>query len=179
MVSPSDSIEVFAAPGKTVGTLRLGAFTAPCSLGRSGILSPKVEGDGGTPGGTFPLRDAWYRADRIRRPDTRLPLHATNPTDGWCDEPSDRSYNRAVRLPYPADAEQMWRDDHLYDLLAVVGYNDQPVVPGAGSAIFLHVVHEQNGAFLPTSGCISMRIEHLTYLLRRCRPSTRITIRIE
>ena len=39
----------------------------------------------------------------------------------------------------------MWRDDHLYDLVAVLGYNDDPVVPGKGSAIFLHLA--QAGLF--------------------------------
>ena len=40
-------------------------------------------------------------------------------------------YNRPVRLPYPASAETLWRDDHLYDLVVVLGHNDAPVRPGA------------------------------------------------
>ena len=59
--------------------------------------------------------------------------------DGWCDAPDDPNYNRLVSLPYPASAEHLWRDDNVYDLIAVLGYNDDPVVPGKGSAIFLHI----------------------------------------
>ena len=50
-----------------------------------------------------------------------------------------RNYNRLVKLPYAASHEELWRDDHLYDLVVVLGFNDDPVVPGKGSAIFLHL----------------------------------------
>ena len=44
-----------------------------------------------------------------------------------------------MKLPYPASAEHLWRDDHVYDIVAVIGFNDDPVMPGKGSAIFLHL----------------------------------------
>ena len=109
------------------------------AIGPSGIGVKAGEGDGITPIGAFPVREIFYRADRIARPDTRLPLRALEQNDGWCDAPDDPNYNRLVKLPYPASAEQMWREDHLYDLVVVLGYNDDPVVPGKGSAIFLHL----------------------------------------
>ena len=77
-----------------------------------------------------------------QNPSRRLPLRAIRKDDGWCDAPDDPNYNRLVKLPYPASAETMWREDHLYDLVAVLGYNDDPVVPGKGSAIFLHLARD-------------------------------------
>ena len=41
-------------------------------------------------------------------------------------------------------------EDALYDLLVVVGFNDGPVVPGKGSAIFLHLAQP---GYTPTQGC--------------------------
>ena len=46
---------------------------------------------------------------------------------------------RPVRLPHPARHERMWRDDALYDLVIVIGHNDDPPVPGLGSAVFIHL----------------------------------------
>ena len=64
----------------------------------------KREGDGASPAGRFRLLGAFYRADRLPRPRTRLPVRALRPTDGWCDDPGDRRYSRPVRLPYGASA---------------------------------------------------------------------------
>lgn len=167
-------IEVFATPGATTGMLHLGALSFPCTLGRSGIRSSKQEGDGATPAGQYPLREVRYRPDRLAvQPRTALPVIATRPTDGWCDDPADANYNKLVQLPYPHSAERMWRDDQLYDVLTVIGYNDSPRRPGAGSAIFLHIMRPDGG---PTSGCVALAREHVLAVLARCGPGTSIRI---
>jgi len=177
--SNRDIIQVRATAGSTTGKLLFKGREYACALGRSGILHPKHEGDGGTPTGIFPLREVRYRPDRMAAPKSGLPIYKAAPRDGWCDDPQDPAYNRLVRLPYRADAETMWRDDHLYDVLAVIGYNDAPPVPGAGSAIFLHVARQNDNALLPTSGCVSMRIEHVLAVLAACSPGTMIDIRLD
>ena len=146
---------------------------APCALGRNGARADKREGDGATPVGCFPMRRVLYRADRIPPPRTGLSSAPLDPDFGWCDDPNDGAYNKPVRLPYPARHERLWRDDALYDLIAVIGYNDDPVEPGRGSAIFLHVVHP---SFAPTEGCVAMRVADLSDLLRACRPGDQIVI---
>jgi L,D-peptidoglycan transpeptidase YkuD (ErfK/YbiS/YcfS/YnhG family) len=176
--SRRNTIQVRAPAGSTTGKLLFNGKEYACALGRSGILHPKYEGDGGTPAGLFPLREVRYRPDRMAAPKSELPIYKAKPTDGWCDDPKDPAYNRIVRMPYRADAEVMWRDDHLYDVLAVIGYNDAPPVPGAGSAIFLHVARQNGSALLPTSGCVSMRIENVLAVLAACSPETMINIRL-
>src|SRR5690606_4511425 len=113
--------------------------------------------DGGTPAGCFPLRELRYRQDRLSPPATALPLMPICRDDGWCDASGDPAYNRPVRLPHPASAEAMWRTDRLYDLVVPLGYNDNPVIPEAGSAIFFHVANEKDGILQPTEGCVALR----------------------
>jgi L,D-peptidoglycan transpeptidase YkuD (ErfK/YbiS/YcfS/YnhG family) len=146
---------------------------APAAVGRAGVAKRKIEGDGATPAGVFPLVAAFYRADRLAAPLTRLPLHALSPNDAWVDDPADPKYNRLVSLPYPAHAEALWLDDAVYDLLVVIGYNMAPVVPGAGSAIFLHVARPD---FSPTAGCIAIDKPALVGLMPRLGPGSTITI---
>jgi L,D-peptidoglycan transpeptidase YkuD (ErfK/YbiS/YcfS/YnhG family) len=150
-----------------------GRLEGSCALGRAGIRAIKREGDGATPLGTFTVLAAYYRADRGPRPATRLPLRAIDRRDGWCDAPMDRNYNRRVRLPYPASAESLWRDDGLYDLVIVLSHNQRPRVRGAGSAIFVHVAPP---AGRPTAGCIGLATRLLRRLLRQVDKGDRITI---
>lgn len=150
-----------------------------CALGRTGIVAAKREGDGATPAGAFPLRQVFYRPDRIAVPPaTALAVRALNDDDGWCDDPADPRYNRLVRLPYPGRHERLWRDDALYDLLAVIGYNDAPVVPGRGSAIFLHVAGTgpDGGDYAATEGCVALGLADLLRLLADCRPGDLLAI---
>jgi L,D-peptidoglycan transpeptidase YkuD (ErfK/YbiS/YcfS/YnhG family) len=148
--------------------------SARAAVGRSGVTTHKKEGDGATPAGTFPLVRAFYRADRIAAPRSGLPLQALTPQDAWVDAPADPNYNRLVSLPYPAHAEPMWLDDAVYDLLVVIGYNMAPVIPGAGSAIFLHVAHPD---FSPTAGCVAVEKNVLVGLMPRLGSGSTIEIR--
>jgi L,D-peptidoglycan transpeptidase YkuD (ErfK/YbiS/YcfS/YnhG family) len=162
------------SPAATRGIVKHGVLAFPCALGRSGLRARKREGDGATPAGCWrPLR-VLYRADRCRRPVTRLPVQRLRPADGWCDAPADRNYNRPVTHPYPASAERLWRADALYDVVVVLSHNARPRVRGAGSAVFLHVARPN---YAPTEGCIALAREHLLRLLRRLGRDARIRVR--
>jgi L,D-peptidoglycan transpeptidase YkuD (ErfK/YbiS/YcfS/YnhG family) len=167
---------VVVTPGSpsSTGILEYDGNPHPCILGRGGIRTDKREGDGVTPAGAFPLRRILYRPDRLAPPSTFLPVAPLRESDGWCDDPADPLYNRQVSLPYPASAESMWRSDRLYDIVVVLGYNDDPVISGLGSAIFIHLTDPQG---CPTAGCIALELDDLQRLLSRCSPATRIVIR--
>jgi L,D-peptidoglycan transpeptidase YkuD (ErfK/YbiS/YcfS/YnhG family) len=147
--------------------------TMRCAIGRSGFKQNKKEGDGTTPIGRFPLREVFYREDRISKPSCVLPVRAVTPTDGWCDDPADPNYNRLVSLPYTASHENLWREDFLYDLLIVIGYNDAPPIPGAGSAIFMHVARDD---YSPTQGCIALKLDDLQFVIGQLTENSHVNI---
>jgi L,D-peptidoglycan transpeptidase YkuD (ErfK/YbiS/YcfS/YnhG family) len=144
-----------------------------CAIGPGGIAVKAGEGDGITPRGTWPIREVFYRADRVKNIQTQLPLWNITPDDGWCDAPADASYNRLVKLPYPASAERMWREDSLYDIVAVIGFNDNPVLEGKGSAIFLHLARPD---YAPTVGCVALARDDLVAALEQFQPGDKIVI---
>jgi L,D-peptidoglycan transpeptidase YkuD (ErfK/YbiS/YcfS/YnhG family) len=152
---------------------RWGELSFRCALGRGGLAREKREGDGATPIGAWPMRRLLYRSDRIERPATRLPFLEIGPEDGWCDDPADPAYNRPVRLPYPGRHERLWREDALYDLVVVLGHNDDPVVPGGGSAIFLHLARPDYG---PTEGCVALARADLTRVLAEAEAGDRVVV---
>lgn len=144
-----------------------------CAVGRGGIRADKREGDGATPAGSWPMRRLLYRPDRIAAPPTRLAADPIAPQHGWCDDPDDALYNRPVHLPYRARAERLWRADGIYDLIVPLGYNDDPVVPGAGSAIFLHVARPD---YAPTEGCIALAQADLLRVLADGDGTARVVV---
>lgn len=144
-----------------------------CALGRSGVGTDKREGDGRTPRGVLVPRRVWYRADRVRRPSGPLPKRRIKPCDAWCDDAGHARYNRPVRLPFAASHERMWRDDHLYDLVVELGWNDRPPLPRRGSAIFMHVARP---GLSPTEGCIALPARNLARLIDRLSRRSRIRI---
>lgn len=146
------------------GFLILGADRYPACYGRGGIRREKEEGDGATPVGLLPLRRVLYRADRLAAPRAAVPLEPISPQDGWCDDPADRRYNNQIRLPYSGRHEELWRQDGVYDVIGILGWNDSPVVKGRGSAIFLHVTTPDRA---PTAGCIALSLEHLREVLAK------------
>lgn len=150
-----------------------GAGRRRAAIGPGGIAMKGGEGDGITPRGVWPVREIFYRADRIAPPRTSLPLHAIAPDDGWCDAPDDANYNRLVKLPYAASHEVMWRDDHLYDLVAVLGFNDDPVVAGKGSAIFLHLARE---GYAPTHGCVALTYDDALAAITQLQPGDQVVV---
>jgi L,D-peptidoglycan transpeptidase YkuD (ErfK/YbiS/YcfS/YnhG family) len=144
-----------------------------CSLGRSGISQDKKEGDGATPVGDFPLREVFYRPDRLAKLETSIPAIAMQEDTAWCDDSASPYYNQQVKLPFTLSHENLWREDHVYDVVVVVGYNDQPVIKEKGSAIFMHIARE---GYTPTAGCIAFSEKDLLKILKEAGPGTRIKI---
>ena len=168
----SHPIVVRVAPGKrSEGLIALAHGVRRAALGRSGVRALKREGDGATPLGRFPIRLVLYRADRVARPRVPFPLRAIRGDDGWCEDPSDRNYNRLVKLSRRSIADRLTRADHLYDVILVLGHNDRPRIKGRGSAIFVHLARD---GLAPTAGCIALSHRDLTALLAQLRPDSQI-----
>jgi L,D-peptidoglycan transpeptidase YkuD (ErfK/YbiS/YcfS/YnhG family) len=156
------------------GLLRAGSLILPCAIGSSGICHDKREGDGATPAGRWQLLDGFYRGDRIPRPRAWRLFQPLKRDMGWCDAPGSPSYNRPVKLPFSAGHENLWRDDALYDLVIVLGYNLYPRREGRGSAIFLHCARAD---FAPTAGCVALQPADLRRLLPLLSAKTTMIVR--
>lgn len=144
-----------------------------CATGQKGFTKNPAEGDMKTPIGIFPLRKIFYRADRVDLPAVHLPNHIIQGSDGWCDDPKSDAYNTWITKPFSARHEDLWRADNIYDIIVVIGFNDDPIKKNKGSAIFLHVARP---GFSGTAGCVALEKDILLALLPEFSKSTCIEI---
>ncbi len=144
----------------------------PCAIGRGGITARKREGDGATPAGAHRFQGMLYRPDRMDKPaDWALPL---GPSDLWSDDPADPDYNMYVRAPHAYSHERLRRADPQYDLILLTDWNWPQAVPGAGSAIFVHIWRRPRW---PTAGCVAFGRADLLWIAARIRHETRLIVR--
>lgn len=148
----------------TVGKKGLGLGLG---LHPTGIEGPqKREGDRRAPAGVFRLEFAFGTAS-LNLP--AFPYRGTTASDFWVDDPKSRYYNQWVSTADPQikmdwkSAETMRRPDGVYEAVIVVAHNRGPVVPGRGSAIFMH---QWYGPGVATIGCTAMAKDDLMTLLR-------------
>jgi L,D-peptidoglycan transpeptidase YkuD (ErfK/YbiS/YcfS/YnhG family) len=168
------NLNVRATPGnRRQGWLSAGGRYTKVALGRCGIKANKREGDGTTPAGRYRLVRLWWRPDRLPRPRTLLPVRPIRASDGWCEDPSDRRYNRAITISPGGPADRLWRADALYDLIIEIDHNQRPRISGRGSAVFIHVARADLSA---TAGCVSLPSTALRRFIARLGPKTTITI---
>ncbi len=143
----------------------------PVRLGRNGFNAHHHEGDGTTPAGSFPIIGVMGRQPN---PGVRFPYRQLVPGDCWISDVRSPAYNQLVKAtPCVSPNEDVYRiGAGAYRYAAITGYNTSPVVPGAGSAIFLHRhSYDAAGRTLPTSGCVSMAEPELVALLRWLDPT--------
>ena len=156
--------------------LAFGHFRTACAIGRGGTCeaAAKIEGDGCTPLGRWPVRAALFRDGRSAPPSgLKLPWRWTHAPDGWSDDPADPAYNRPVRLPHKYGAESLQRSDMLYDIIVVLDHNLSPPVPGMGSAIFFHLWNADKPLTdRTTEGCVAIAREAMQELLPMLAPGT-------
>lgn len=153
------------------GFVVVGGVAFPCAFGRSGFKRDKREGDGATPLHALALRGVFYRSDRLTRPASRLPVRAIKADDMWCDDVKSPNYNRLAKRGVTHSDEFLMRADNLYDIVIILGWNDNPVQSKRGSAIFWHGARD---GFTPTAGCVATRLTSLKQLLPRLSIKTRL-----
>lgn len=146
--------------------------------GKNGFAKPgeKVEGDGKSPSGTFAIGPAFGAPASC---ETKLEYRQMFENDYWIDDPESPKYNQLVTGEKPkVSHEEMLRKDTLYKYGAVIRYNMDPVVPGKGSAIFLHVWEPGKNS---TAGCIALTEPALKPLLEwlDARKNPRILMNVD
>ncbi len=173
------------APGyaSSSGSLRLWQKAGGCwvaaggpwrvRLGRNGLSDHHVEGDGTTPTGAYGLGPVIYGL--APDPGVRYPYHRLVCGDWWNENAASPGYNTFQHVPCgttPSFARSgdygLWLSKRAYPHFVPIRYNTDPVVPGRGSAIFLHVDWGH-----ATHGCITLAPSRLTTVLRWLRPAAK------
>ncbi|MES2607343.1 MAG: L,D-transpeptidase family protein [Pseudomonadota bacterium] len=143
-------------------------YVFKAAIGKNGVIAAddKIEGDLKTPKGRYHVTHGYYRPDKMDCPKSIIPFTALHPSFGWCDEPSYALYNQHVIKPFDASHENLWRDDNVYDLILVTDHNTNPIVPGKGSAVFIHVARDD---FASTAGCLALQKQDLLMIIESCK----------
>ena len=144
-----------------------------CAIGKNGISSNKVEGDGFTPSGEYSISKVYYRADRVTLPKLKIETNCIGQNFGWCDDVNSNDYNKLITFPYKQSAEVLFRDDEIYDILCVIDYNQNPIIKNIGSAIFLHIARNN---YAGTEGCVALKKEDIISILTKIKSDIKITI---
>ena len=158
---------------KKSGYLKYKNFIFRCALGKNGIKKKIQEGDSITPKGIFKITKIYYRQDKIKKIKTLIKKIKIRKEMGWCDDPKSIFYNKQIKLPSKFSYERLYRKDHIYDLLAVLNYNTNPVIKNKGSAIFMHIAKKN---YSPTAGCVALKKNDLIKLLEIIKKNTKIKI---
>jgi len=140
-------------------------------IGYNGFSDRKHEGDGTTPTGIYGFGPVVYGNDAD--PGVHETYHLLVCGDWWDEDPSSAQYNTFQHVQqcgttpnWSTGSEALWTEKAPYPSFAVIDYNTDPVVNGAGSAIFLHA--STGGS---TAGCVSVPLSDLDWFLRWMEPS--------
>ncbi len=149
---------------------------APSGLSGPSGSPVKREGDGRSPAGVFTLGTVYGYAKG--EPAVSLPYRESTAALRCVDDASSPYYNQIVpepkgERPSWRSAEQMRRTDDLYELAGVIEHNTNPVTPGHGSCIFLHVWQDAN---TPVTGCTALSKARLRELVSWLEPNAAVLV---
>lgn len=148
-------------------------YKVKCAIGKRGIGKKRREGDLITPKGLFKIKKVYFRKDKVRGLKTKFSMRAITKNMGWCNDPKSNKYNQLIKYPFAFNAEKLYRNDNIYDIVIVLNFNSRPVKKNKGSAIFLHVAKRK---YKPTEGCVAIKKNELKKLLKLITFQTRIKI---
>lgn len=150
------------------------AFVVDGYCGHNGMAADKREGDRRTPTGTYSFTEGF---GTLENPGARLPYKQLDAYDYWVDDPASAYYNQMVSTKL---VEKDWDSaEHLmsvvpqYRYSLALNYNTQERIPGKGSAIFLHCLHDWKTW---TEGCIAIPEENMKTLVQQLDGEAKIVI---
>lgn len=174
--------------GKTIGRWTPVGAPFPARLGPSGLawgigLHPtpaggntKREGDGRSPAGIFALSTAFGYSPAWATK-TKLPYVTVAVQDLFVEDPESPSYNTHVRLDHVPSTDwerdqQMYQSDPAHRLEVLVDHNrTSPPIPGAGSAIFIHIWRGDGAR--ATAGCTAVSDTDIEKLVSWLDPASK------
>jgi L,D-peptidoglycan transpeptidase YkuD (ErfK/YbiS/YcfS/YnhG family) len=157
---------------KNKDTLIIDEFKFKCCIGKQGINSRKIEGDNSTPKGKFKIGTLYYRADRVKKPLTKINTRKISKNIGWCNDSFSKYYNKKIKINKNIKYEKLYRADYKYDYLIVIEYNTKGIKPNKGSAIFLHLTKN----YQKTAGCIAIKKKDFLIMLKIINKNSKIVI---
>ena len=157
---------------KNKETLIFDDFKFRCSIGQKGFAKKKIEGDKKTPVGFFSIGNLYFRNDKEKKPFTKLKCIKIKKNMGWCDDTHNKNYNKLIKISNKIKHEKLYRKDDKYNFLIPIFYNTKKIVPGKGSAIFIHLTKN----YKSTLGCIALKKSDFLILLKLIKKNTKIKI---
>ena len=141
-------------------------------IGKNGVTTNKVEGDGKTPLGTFKLGKIFGTHDDVKNKE----YTKVNPNLYWVDDAKSVYYNQLIDIekikPDFNSAEYLVEYKQQYEYAVEIKTNEKNI-PGKGSAIFLHCSVER-----PTAGCVAIKSEIMKQIVEKIDENATICIEI-
>ncbi len=157
---------------KNKDTLIIDDFKLKCCLGKGGLKKNKMEGDYSTPIGEFEIGKLYWRADRVKKPDTKLICKKIKKNMGWCTDIKNKSYNKEIKINNKVKHEKLYRKDFKYNYFIVLKYNYKKTIKGKGSAIFIHLTKN----YYKTAGCLALVEKDFLILAKLTNKKSKIII---
>ena len=156
--------ELFGYQKTDEGWVLLENLTAvPGVIGKNGIAQITWEGEKTTPIGYFALGPAYGKESYQ---ETGLDYIQIQKEDYFVDDPDSKYYNKLYKTEmHDKDwktAEDMYELLNYYYYCIYIQHNVDPIIPGQGSAIFIHV--RDGDAY--TSGCVGLEEDIMIALFR-------------
>jgi L,D-peptidoglycan transpeptidase YkuD (ErfK/YbiS/YcfS/YnhG family) len=164
----------------TTASLTTWQRTGPCwtevgtpwvaQIAWNGFSDHHQEGDDTTPTGAYSLGPVMYGT--APDPGVSYLYHQLVCGDWWDEDPASPDYNTfqhvtcGTQPPFGGGSEPLWQEGNAYPSMAVIDYDTDPAIPGAGSGIFLHA-----NIGTPTDGCVSLPLARLDQVLDWLHPS--------
>ncbi|RZT21520.1 stalk domain-containing protein [Fictibacillus sp. BK138] len=135
----------------------------PATIGYNGFAQVMKEGGGASPTGIYNIGTGFGWA--AKPAGTTYSYRVTTSYDYWVDDVSSPDYNKWIY--FTGNPSSRWKSfermNHpLYKYGAVIKYNENPIVAGKGSAIFLHVWKSSTSA---TAGCVAVSEANMKNIL--------------